>query len=145
MVMAWDLPVPRSLAETLTMPLASRSNVTSTWGTPRGAGGIPVSWNLPKVRLSLAIGRSPWSTWISTETWPSAAVEKTSVFRVGMVVFRSMSTVDTPPRVSMPRESGVTSSSNRSLTSPESTPAWMAAPMATTSSGFTPLCGSLPK
>ena len=31
-----------------------------------------------------------------------------------------------------------------SLTSPFSTPAWIAAPMATTSSGFTPLWGSLP-
>jgi hypothetical protein len=31
-----------------------------------------------------------------------------------------------------------------SFTSPFSTPAWMAAPMATTSSGLTPLCGSLP-
>ena len=31
-----------------------------------------------------------------------------------------------------------------SLTSPLSTPAWMAAPTATTSSGLTPLCGSLP-
>lgn len=36
-----SLPVPLSLAETLTMPLASISNVTSTWGTPRGAGGMP--------------------------------------------------------------------------------------------------------
>src|SRR6185295_11308361 len=42
-------------------------------------------------------------------------------------------------------ESGVTSSRSRSLTSPASTPAWIAAPTATTSSGFTPLCGSLPK
>ena len=32
-----------------------------------------------------------------------------------------------------------------SFTSPESTPACTAAPMATTSSGLTPLCGSLPK
>ena len=32
-----------------------------------------------------------------------------------------------------------------SFTSPESTPAWTAAPSATTSSGLTPLCGSLPK
>ena len=32
-----------------------------------------------------------------------------------------------------------------SLTSPDSTPAWTAAPSATTSSGLTPLCGSLPK
>ena len=36
-----SLPVPLSLADTLTIPLASISNVTSTWGTPRGAGGIP--------------------------------------------------------------------------------------------------------
>ncbi len=44
----------------------------------------------------------------------------------------------------MPSESGVTSSSSTSLTSPCSTPAWIAAPTATTSSGLTPLCGSLP-
>ena len=31
-----------------------------------------------------------------------------------------------------------------SFTSPLRTPAWIAAPTATTSSGFTPLCGSLP-
>ena len=29
------------------MPFASMSNVTSICGMPRGAGGIPVSWNLP--------------------------------------------------------------------------------------------------
>ena len=29
------------------------SNVTSICGTPRGAGGMPASWNLPSVRLSL--------------------------------------------------------------------------------------------
>ena len=52
-------PVPTSFAETLTMPLASISNVTSTCGTPRGAGGIPTRWNLPRVLLSAAIGRSP--------------------------------------------------------------------------------------
>src|SRR5512142_2104714 len=55
-----------------------------------------------------------------------------------------MSVVITPPSVSMPSDSGVTSSSSRSFTSPASTPAWIAAPTATTSSGFTPLCGSLP-
>ena len=32
-----------------------------------------------------------------------------------------------------------------SLTSPPSTPPWIAAPIATTSSGLMPLCGSLPK
>ena len=49
----------------------------------------------------------------------------------------------TPPWVSTPSDSGVTSRSTTSLTSPPSTPPWMAAPIATTSSGFTPLCGVL--
>ena len=76
--------------------------------------------------------------------WLSAAVEKISLLRVGIVVLRSISLVNTPPRVSMPSDSGVTSSSSTSLTSPPSTPPCTAAPTATTSSGFTPLCGSLP-
>jgi len=33
--------VPRSFADTLRIPDASISKVTSTWGTPRGAGGSP--------------------------------------------------------------------------------------------------------
>jgi hypothetical protein len=74
----------------------------------------------------------------------SDAVEKTWLLEVGIVVFRSMSFVMTPPSVSMPRESGVTSSRRTSLTSPARTPAWIAAPTATTSSGFTPRFGSLP-
>ena len=91
------------------------------------------------VRLSSAICRSPWSTWISTVVWLSSAVENTSDFLVGIVVFRGMSTVVTPPSVSMPSESGVTSSSSTSFTSPPSTPPWIAAPIATTSSGLTDL------
>ncbi len=74
----------------------------------------------------------------------SSAVVNTSVRLVGIVVLRSMSLVITPPLVSMPRLSGVTSSRSTSLTSPRSTPAWTAAPMATTSSGLTVLFGSLP-
>src|ERR1700733_11026 len=62
-----------------------------------------------------------------------------------MVVLRSISLVMTPPSVSIPSDSGVTSSKRTSLTSPCSTPAWIAAPIATTSSGLTPLCGSRPK
>lgn len=50
---------------------------------------------------------------ISTEVWPSAAVEKVSLLEVGSVVLRGMSLVMTPPRVSRPSESGVTSSSTR--------------------------------
>ena len=79
-----------------------------------------------------------------TALWPSSAVENTCDFLVGIVVLRSISRVNTPPSVSMPSDSGVTSSSSTSLTSPCSTPAWIAAPTATTSSGLTPLCGSLP-
>ena len=55
---------------------------------------------------------------MDTEGWLSAAVVKTWLLRVGMVVLRSISLVNTPPMVSMPRESGVTSSSSTSFTSP---------------------------
>ena len=84
---------------------------------------MPVRWNLPSGRLSRAIGRSPCSTCTSTLVWLSAAVENVSLFRVGIVVLRGISVVITPPSVSMPSDSGVTSSSSRSLTSPASTPA----------------------
>ena len=144
MVIFCSAPVPRSFAETFTMPLASMSNVTSICGTPLGAGAMPVSWNTPSVLLSAAISRSPCRTWTSTEVWLSAAVEKTWLFLVGMVVLRSISLVNTPPIVSMPRDSGVTSSSSRPLTSPPSTPPWIAAPTATHSSGLIPLKPSLP-
>mmetsp|Transcript_853 Transcript_853/g.3333 ORF Transcript_853/g.3333 Transcript_853/m.3333 type:complete len:480 (-) Transcript_853:793-2232(-) len=136
--------VPLSRASTLRMPLASMSNLTSTCGTPRGAGGIPSSLKLPKSLLSLTNSLSPWYTLISTLVWLSAAVEKVSDLEVGSVVFLGMSLVITPPRVSSPRERGVTSSSTMSLTSPPNTPAWTAAPSATTSSGLTVTLGSLP-
>jgi hypothetical protein len=55
---------------------------------------------------------------------------------VGMVELRSMILVNRPPWVSMPEGQGVTSSRMRSLTSPCRIPAWMAAPMPTTSSGL---------
>mmetsp|Transcript_40160 Transcript_40160/g.103978 ORF Transcript_40160/g.103978 Transcript_40160/m.103978 type:complete len:319 (+) Transcript_40160:200-1156(+) len=55
-----------------------------------------------------------------------------------------MRMVATPPRVSTPIESGQTSSKTISFTSPARTPAWIAAPTATTSSGFTLWLGSLP-
>ena len=80
-----------------------------------------------------------------TAPWLSSAVEKTWLFLVGIVVLRSISRVNTPPRVSMPSDNGVTSSSRTSLTSLLRTPPWIAAPSATTSSGLTPLCGSRPK
>ena len=130
------------------MPLASMSNVTSICGTPRGAGAIPVRSKVPSGLLSRVNSRSPWNTWIVTDGWLSVAVEKVSLRLVGMAVLRSMSLVMIPPvpprLVSMPRESGVTSMSSTSDRSPEMTPACRAAPMATTSSGLTPLLGSRP-
>ncbi len=101
--------------------------------------------NWPSDLLPLATSRSPCSTWMVTAVWLSSAVENTCCALVGMVVFFWMSLVITPPSVSMPSDSGVTSSSSTSLTSPFSTPAWIAAPTATASSGLTSLRGSLPK
>lgn len=63
MVILFSFPVLLSTADTLRMPLASMSKVTSIWGTPLGAGGIPVSSNLPKILLSLVIALSPSKTW----------------------------------------------------------------------------------
>src|SRR5258705_2949494 len=113
-------------------------------GTPRGAGRMFSSRIRPRTRLSAARSRSPCSTTTSTAGWLSSAVENTSLRRVGMVVLRSMTFVISPPSVSTPSESGVTSSSTTSWTSPLSTPAWIAAPSATTSSGLTVMLGSLP-
>ncbi len=105
---------------------------------------MPESSNDPSSLFCAAISRSPWNTWICTDGWLSSAVVKVSERLVGMVVLRSMSLVMTPPLVSMPSDSGVTSSRRTSLTSPRRTPACSAAPTATTSSGLTPLLGSLP-
>ena len=144
--MCCSLPVPKSFADTFTIPLASMSKVTSICGIPLLAGGIPSRRNCPSVLLSLANWRSPCTTWISTAVWLSAAVEKIWLFLVGMVVFLSISLVATPPMVSMDRERGVTSRRRMSPApaSPASLPPWMAAPMATHSSGFRDLLGSLP-
>src|SRR5688572_24184478 len=117
-----SFPVALSFADTCRMPFASMSNVTSICGRPRGAGGMSERSNLPSDLLSLARSRSPCSTWIVTPLWLSSAVEKTCVALVGIVVFFSMRRVMTPPSVSMPSESGVTSSSSTSFTSPASTP-----------------------
>ena len=146
MVMCCSFPVPRSLAETFTIPFASISNVTSICGIPRGAGGIPSSLNWPRDLLSLANCLSPCTTLMSTAVWLSAAVEKIWLFFVGIVVFLSISLVATPPIVSMERDSGVTSRRRMSPApaSPESFPPWIEAPSATHSSGFRDLLGSLP-
>ena len=68
--------------------------------------------------MSAARSRSPCSTTMSTADWLSSAVLNISVRRAGIVVLRSMTLVITPPSVSTPSDSGVTSSSRTSLTSP---------------------------
>jgi hypothetical protein len=60
------LPDALSFAETLTIPFASMSNVTSIWGMPRGAGGMPTKSNWPSILLSEAISRSPCKTLMPT-------------------------------------------------------------------------------
>ena len=82
--------------------------------------------------------------WISTAGWLSAAVLNTWLLVVGIVVFLGINTVITFPNVSIPNDRGVTSSNTKSLTSPVKTPPWIAAPIATTSSGLTSLLGSFP-
>ena len=77
-------PVPRSFASMLTTPFASIRNVTWIFGTPRGAGGMPVSSKRARLRLSAAIWRSPWSTWIGTKFWLSTLVVKISLRSVGI-------------------------------------------------------------
>ena len=138
------MPVPRSLADTLTIPLASISNVTSICGTPLLAGGIPSSLNCPSDLLSLANCLSPCTTLISTAVWLSAAVENIWLFFVGIVVFLSISLVAIPPIVSIESESGVTSRRRISPApaSPASLPPWIEAPIATHSSGLSDLLGS---
>ena len=77
MVMDCCLPVSRSFADTVRMPFASMSNVTSICGTPAGARLMPLRRNVPMALLSAAMGRSPCSTFTSTLVWNAAAVLNT--------------------------------------------------------------------
>ena len=94
------------------------SKLTSICGVPREAGGMPSRLNSPSSLLPAAISRSPWNTLIVTAGWLSSAVEKVCANLVGIVVFFVIILVITPPMVSMPSDSGVTSSSSTSLRSP---------------------------
>jgi hypothetical protein len=62
MVMVSFLPVPLSLALTVRIEFSSISKVTSIYGTPFGAGGIPLISNLPRLWLSLVRALSPSKT-----------------------------------------------------------------------------------
>ena len=67
-----NVPVVLSSAPTLRMPLASISKVTSIWGTPRGAGGMPVKSNLPSKLLSFVRVRSPSNTYAEGSSFVSS-------------------------------------------------------------------------
>jgi hypothetical protein len=95
--------------------------------------------------LSTAISLSHCNTFISTLGWLSTAVEKTSDFEAGIVVFLAIIGVLIPHIVSIQRVSGVTSSNNTSVTSQPIIQAWIAAHIATASSGLIHSFGFLPK
>mmetsp|Transcript_7225 Transcript_7225/g.13590 ORF Transcript_7225/g.13590 Transcript_7225/m.13590 type:complete len:208 (+) Transcript_7225:351-974(+) len=136
MVMDCCCRVAQSLADTVRIPSMLMSNVTSIFGTPAGAGGMPRSLNLPSLLLSLASGRSPWRTTTSISSWASPEVVKMRTALNGTEVFFSITGVKTPPFVSTPRVRGVTSISMMSWTSPATIAACTAAPSATASSGL---------
>src|SRR5437899_1905906 len=81
---------------------------------------------------------------MSTAVWLSTAVVNISLPVAGIVELRMMIFDITPPIVSMPSDSGVTSSKSISRLPVMRMSAWTAAPSATTSSGFNSLCGARP-
>ena len=137
--------MPRSLAETFTTPSVSISkrHLDLRHAARRGRDADQL-----EAAEALVVGRHLALALEHVDAHDVLVVlggREHLALRVGIVVFFSMIFVKTPPCVSTPSESGVTSSSSTSSTSPFSTPPWIAAPIATTSSGFTPFCGFLPK
>ena len=100
-----------SFAITLSRPSASIRNVISTRAMPAIIGGTPRSVNRASERHASAVSRSPCTTWMSNPVWLSAYVVNVCVAPVGIVVLRWISFSTTPPIISMPSDSGTTSSS----------------------------------
>ena len=128
------------------MPFASMSNVTSTCGMPRGAGGMSVRSNRPSDLLSLARSRSPCSTWIVTAVWLSSAVENACV-RLGRDrgVLLDQLRHHAAERLDAERQRRDVEQQHVLDLAGRARRACIAAPTATASSGFTSLRGSLPK
>jgi hypothetical protein len=63
------LPVPLSEALTVRIEFSSISKVTSIYGTPFGAGGIPDISNFPRLWLSFVRALSPSKTEILTTVY----------------------------------------------------------------------------
>ena len=138
-----SFPVPLSFAETLTMPFASISKVTSIWGVPLAAGGIPTNSKFPKSCYQLPFLFHPVNSY-----WNSGLVIFSSgkylAFFVGIVVFLSISFVIHHLRSQYLMKVASHLKVKHLLRLLQSTPAWIAAPIATTSSGLL-LLGSFPK
>jgi hypothetical protein len=125
------------------MPFASTSNETSICGTPRGFGGFPTSSNLPSERLPCATSRSPCKhvnldrRLVIDDSGKRQAVAQ----RNGGVALDDLR--KQPPRVSRPRLSGKRRAARCLSLRHSDTPPWIAAPIATTSSGLisTKACG----
>ena len=144
MVMLCSLPVPRSLADTWTMPFAVdvelNLNLRHAAGRGSDAGQLEAAQRLiVGSHLALALQHVNLNSWSGRrQRW-----RRSATFRSGWRCCGRSDWVNTPPIVSMPRLSGVTSIRTTSLTSPPITPPCMAAPTATHSSGLMPLEGFL--
>ena len=136
-----------SRAVTLSSPSASTWKVTRMRAAPATMGGMPRSSKRASERQSDTSSRSPWTTWMAMAVWPSLKVVNSWARATGMVLLRAITRSTSPPMVSRPSDSGITSSSSHSSSAvrlPASRLACMAAPSATTWSGSRLIRGSLP-
>ena len=81
---------------------------------PATIGGMPRSSKRASERQSATSSRSPCTTWIAIAVWPSLKVVKSCARAAGSVLLRGMIRSTSPPIVSRPSDSGITSSSSRS-------------------------------
>ena len=107
-------PVVASFAATESRPSASTWKVTLTRAAPATIGGMPFSSKRASERQSETSSRSPCTTWKLIALCPSLKVVNSCPRAAGMVVLRGMIFSTRPPIVSMPSESGITSSSSQS-------------------------------
>ena len=102
--------------------------------------GIFDKINSPNFLLSPTISRSPWYMAIFKLVCPSTLVVYCLPTSCGTLLFLGIIVSIKPPAISIPKLNGVTSNSNKSFRLPAKISASMAAPKATTSSGFNWLC-----
>ena len=81
---------------------------------PATIGGMPRSSKRASERQSATSSRSPCTTWIAIAVWPSLNVVNSCARAIGIVELRGMIFSTSPPIVSMPSDSGITSSSSQS-------------------------------